>query len=250
MKIHHDILQCLSFFTRIPLSRRWTPPESVPLAQLVWAFPIVGAILGLICGEFYRVLYATGLDPALAAALMIAFQLWLTGALHEDGLADTVDGFAGARDKESRLAIMRDSRIGSFGTLALILSVGLRAYALALLSTPVIVIQACIVAGALSRAMIAIGMYKLPRARADGLAAWAGRPTSHQMFKSVGLACIVALLGFHAVGLALIAISFLGCYTVYRISQQKIGGITGDVYGAIQQSVEIAVLITATLWAH
>src|SRR5271170_5052044 len=108
MKIHQTILLCLSFFTRLPLSR-WSPPmDSVPLAKVVWAFPIAGAIIGLACGAAYWLFYQLGFAPGLAAAMMIAFQLWLTGALHEDGLADTADGFGGDYNKEARLRIMRD----------------------------------------------------------------------------------------------------------------------------------------------
>src|SRR4051812_27018751 len=99
MKPHQTVLLALSFFTRLPLARLGAPPmDAVPLAQTVWAFPIAGALIGLACGLFYDLLYLLWFPPALAVILMVAFQLWMTGGLHEDGLADTADGFAGGYD--------------------------------------------------------------------------------------------------------------------------------------------------------
>ena len=245
MKIHHQILQSLAFFTRLPLTR-WCPPAD-SMKALVWTFPIAGAIIGLACGEVYRLLYDVGFAYGLAVLLMIGFQLCLTGALHEDGLADTVDGFAGGRDKESRLAIMRDSRIGAFGALALIIIIALRAYALMLLVQPKTIVLACIVAGAMSRAMIAVSMFALPHARADGLAAWAGKPSVKQVLVSAYLASLIAMTWLPVPGLMVIATSLVVCGAVCMISKSKIGGVTGDVYGAIQQSVEAAILVAATL---
>ena len=250
MKIPQEILLSLSFVTRLPLWR-WCPPmDSVPLSQLVWTFPIAGAILGLACGAFFQLLIVLGLATGLAAIFTVAFQLWLTGALHEDGLADTADGFAGGRNKEQRLVIMRDSRIGSFGALALIISIMLRVYALTLSSHPALVMLVFVAAGAMSRAMMAIGMFALPNARADGLAAWAGKPTPLQMYCSVILACVITLTCFKTVGLGFIAAALIVCDIVCIVSKRKIEGITGDVYGTLQQCVEVIILIVATVLVH
>src|SRR5271154_2935905 len=100
MNPYKTILLCLSFFTRLPLSRIAPPMDSVPLAKTVWAFPIAGAIIGLLCGSAYALFYTLGLATGFCAMLTITFQWWLTGALHEDGLADTADGFAGGYNKE------------------------------------------------------------------------------------------------------------------------------------------------------
>lgn len=250
MKIHQTILLCLSFFTRLPLAGIAPPMDSVPLAQIVWAFPIAGAMIGLACGVVYGLFYHLGFAPGLAAILMIAFQLWLTGALHEDGLADTADGFGGGHDKAARLRIMRDSSIGSFGALALIVTVFMRLYALALLAQPVTVVLIAISAGAMSRAMIAMGMYGLPSARPDGLATWAGRASRQQMNVSVGLAGLITVVLLKMPGLILLAVALCVCGAVCLMSKRKIGGITGDVYGAIQQAVETSILIVATILQH
>ena len=246
MKTFAEILITLSFFTRIPFKKVFRDSQTPPMAQLVWAFPLAGAILGLLCGVVYHLLYSAGLAPVLAALLTLTFELLITGGLHEDGLADTADGFAGGKDKESRLSIMRDSRIGSYGTLALILSLLLRATAITVLLQPSIVIMVYVVSGAMSRAMIAITMYALPNARVDGLAAWAGKPSRMQMYCSVILACIITLALLKTPGLALIVAAIIACDVMCIIAKQKIEGATGDVYGAIQQIVQITMLIVAT----
>ena len=239
MNIHQKILLSLAFFTRLPVARIDAPPP-------VWTFPVAGALIGLACGGAYYALYWCGLQSGIAALLAVAAQIGLTGALHEDGLADTADGFGGGKDRESRLLIMRDSRIGSYGALALVFSVCLRSYALMLLSQPAVVVAVCIAAGALSRTMIAVAMFALPHARADGLAAWAGKPSRECVLLSVGIACAVAIIAVHIVALKMIALAAFACAGVCALSKRAIGGATGDVYGAVQQMVEITVLVAAT----
>lgn len=251
MKPQQTVLLALSFFTRLPLSR-WAPPmDSVPLAQTAWAFPIAGGLIGLACGLFYDLLHLLFFPPALAVILMVAFQLWMTGALHEDGLADTADGFAGGYDKEARLKIMRDSRIGSFGALALLIVLMLRVWSLALLAHPIAVLWVMITSAAMSRAMIAAAMYTLPFARDDGLAQWAGRPTDKQTGISVGIAAGITLGILRWYGLAMLFVAPLACAAMCWLAKRKIGGITGDVYGAVQQVVETAmIVITVTMMLH
>ena len=246
MKIHQKIFTSLAFFTRLPLPRAWLPAQLVPLATLVWSFPLIGALIGAISGEVYHLCYALGIAPTLAALLTIAIQLCLTGALHEDGLADTVDGFFGGKTKEERLAIMRDSYIGSFATLALIMSVALRAYALSLLAQPALVLAACVLAGAISRGLIVLGMATLPHARKDGLASWAGRPDSAYTAATFAItaAIAIALAGHHGIVFILAALIVGGL--VCMLAKRKIGGVTGDVYGTLQQLAEITVLVLAT----
>src|SRR5204863_1906899 len=101
----------------------------------------------------------------------------LTGALHEDGLADTADGFGGGRDRDDKLRIMRDSRQGSFGVVALVLSIALRAAALGTIGEPIHVTLALIAAHAASRGVLPVLMHVLTPARPDGLGASAGRPS-------------------------------------------------------------------------
>lgn len=247
MPPHHAILISLSFFTRLPFGRFSPPMDSVPLSQLVWAFPIAGAVIGAFSAAAYALLLAIGLAPLMAGILTVAFQLWVTGGLHEDGLADTADGFAGGYTTQSRLRIMKDSSIGSFGALALIITLSLRFYAMMIVQFPFVLAAFFIASGALSRAMIAVGMYALPGARADGLANWAGRPTQVQLAVSLLLACLMTLALLQVNGLYIILLALaLGGATCW-LSKRKIGGITGDVYGAIQQVVETGIMVAATI---
>ncbi|WP_102110440.1 adenosylcobinamide-GDP ribazoletransferase, partial [Oceaniglobus roseus] len=167
----------------------------------------------------------------------------LTGGLHEDGLADTVDGFWGGWTRERRLEIMADSRIGTYGVIALVLSLGLRWSALATLFAAGIGWGALIAAAALSRVPMAALSCALPPARPSGLSARVGRPAQ----STVGLALLAALLlaipcaGAPVLPAAvLIALAASG---LARLALRRIGGQTGDVLGAAQQLAETTALI-------
>ncbi len=203
-------------------------------------FPLVGALIGAAVGGVD--LLALKILPEWPAAfLAIIFGLLLTGALHEDGLADCADGFGGGRDKDAKLAIMRDSRIGAYGTLALILSMGLRAAALVALDNPA---GALIVAHAFSRAVLPGLMIALPPASASGLAASAGTPSKADFLIALGVAIALSapLLGLWLVPVLGITALVVGAMTV--LAHRQIGGYSGDVLGASQQSCEIAILLT------
>ena len=101
--------------TRLPVGWLATSAEPARLADAVWAFPVVGAVVGAIGGAVFWVCARLGMPPAVAAVWTLASMLLVTGALHEDGLADTADGLGGGRTRERKLEIMRDSRIGTFG---------------------------------------------------------------------------------------------------------------------------------------
>ena len=146
-----------------------------PLARSVMMFPVVGAAIGLAGALFYIVAAWLGLGPALAAIACVVAMLVLTRGLHEDGLADLADGLGAHTDREGRLAIMRDSRIGVFGAMALIIVIGARVAAVAELQHAMDVLAALVVAAALSRAFMVVAMRTMPDAREDGMAAAAGR---------------------------------------------------------------------------
>src|SRR5579875_2043895 len=169
-----EFLAACRFLTRLPLGG--ARGEAVPpiLADTVWAFPLVGLVVGLIGGIAYAIASALAL-PALAAALIaIAATVLVTGGLHEDGLADTADGFGGGATREDKLAIMRDSRTGAYGVLALIFSLGLRTVAVADIAARWHVLAALVAAHALSRGVMPVAMRWLDPAREDGLGASAG----------------------------------------------------------------------------
>jgi hypothetical protein len=116
-----DISRALGLLSRLPVR-----PDGQRGAQSVWAFPIVGLIVALIVGSGAALGLAMGLAPALAAGLALFLQIMITGAMHEDGLADTFDGLWGGWEAERRLEIMKDSRIGAYGVIALNLSLVMR----------------------------------------------------------------------------------------------------------------------------
>ena len=157
------------------------------------AFPLVGALIGLSVGVVDVVLLKLGVPPLAAAALALGASAALTGALHEDGLADVGDGFGGGRDRDAKLAIMRDSRLGTYGTVVLL--VGFTARLAALASLPLaLAIPALMVAHALGRAAIPLLAAKMPFARADGLGKNAGRPTQNDAIIAAAIGAILTLV--------------------------------------------------------
>ena len=180
-------------------------------------------------------LLALGAPASLTAGVILAFWILVTGALHEDGLADTSDGLWGGWQRERRLEIMRDSRIGTYGVLALVLSVILRWSALTLIISvsPAVLI----VVGAASRAGMPPLMYVLDYARSDGLARSTGKPPRWSVIISslLGLVALVAISPWMVLAVVVPIICV-------KIAQDKIGGYTGDILGATQQLGEIMIL--------
>ncbi len=242
-----DLRRALMLLTRLPvrifLAKEQTGPEA-PFARASRCYALVGALVGAIASLTYLAGLSLGLPPILSALLAVAAAVLVTGALHEDGLADVADGFGGGRDRAAKLAIMRDSRIGSYGVLALILSVALRAGSLAAIAEPSQAAFALIAAHSLSRGGLGAIMAGLPQARSDGLAARVGRPSGADAAAAIGIAAILALLLLDwrwalASLLALIAVQGI----LALLARRQIGGYTGDVLGAAQQVGEIAVLL-------
>jgi adenosylcobinamide-GDP ribazoletransferase len=208
-------------------------------------FPLVGVLVGALGALAFAAATALGLPPLLAALLAIAALVASTGALHEDGLADLADGLGGT-SRAQRLQIMRDPRIGSFGVLALALALAARAGALAALAGPAEVGAALVAAAALSRALLPAAMLALPQARADGLAAKAGRPHPARVAATVAIALLIALLLLPPLTLVIAsAAAALAGAMVAWLALRRLGGITGDVLGAVQQLAEIAFLFGA-----
>jgi adenosylcobinamide-GDP ribazoletransferase len=231
------------FLTRIPVVA--VPPEDGQLAAAAWAFPLVGAGIGAVTAFVLLVAQLLGLGPWSRALLAVLAGLVLTGALHEDGLADTADGLCGG-DREARLAIMRDSRLGTFGGLALIISVGLRAAALAQLAEAFYGGLALIAAHALSRGLLPAVMRLMTPARSDGLAAAAGRPASATAVIAVAIGAVISILALGPLRGALAALlATLAIAATALLAQRRLGGYTGDILGACQQVAEIVVLLVA-----
>ena len=228
--------------TRLPVGAAQAWPDGA-VARAAWAFPLVGAALGLAAALVQALGLWSGLPPVLAAILAVGLLVVATGALHEDGLADTGDALGTARQRARALEIMRDSRIGTFGALALGLVTASRIAAIAALATADLV-PALVTAATLSRLAMVWLMAALPPARVDGLAAAAGRPDRRvvMLASGVGVAIAAVVAGPLAAASQVLVAAALAALLA-RWFQQRLGGHTGDTLGATQQLVEAALLI-------
>ncbi|MBZ4021644.1 adenosylcobinamide-GDP ribazoletransferase [Rhodobacter sp. TJ_12] len=234
-----EALLAVVLMTRLPMPRLpdWPPT----LGKSAWAFPLAGLVLGLLTAAVLKLALVAGLPAPLAAGLALGAQVVMTGALHEDGLADCADGFWGGFTRERRLEIMRDSRIGTYGVTALVLSLGLRWQALAFLAdaAPGLAVAALIALAMSSRVTSVALMATLPAARDNGMG-----------HRATGVTPVV-LTGAMALGMAgpwllelplfaLVLAEALAALVVAQLALRKLGGQTGDVLGAAQQCAEIA----------
>lgn len=235
----------VAFFTRLDVGAT----SAAPLAQAVMGFAPAGALIGVAVGLAYLLGLAFGLPPLPAALAAVAIGVALTGGLHEDGLADCADALGARGGPEQKLAVMRDARNGSFANLALIFSVGLRASALATLDGGA-ALAACIGAHALSRAYLPSVMAQQPLARADGMAAAAGKPDEASARNALIVGLIVAMASgvlFSIAGSILaVLLGILIMAAASGLARRAFGGYTGDVLGATQQCGEVAILLA---WA-
>jgi adenosylcobinamide-GDP ribazoletransferase len=242
-----DVRIAILFCTRVPLVHSSSICGS-DVARASWAFPIAGALVGAIGALVYGAACRVGLPALPAAALALAATTASTGCLHEDGLADTADGFGGGKDRERKLAIMRDSRLGAYGACALAISFLLRWSALATIADPIAVASALPAAHAAARATLPAFMRFVPPARSDGLSAEAGRPMLSSAAGAALLGVLALLIGVGPVG-ALIGVVLLASAGILMslLSMRQIGGQTGDVVGALEQTNEILCLLTAAV---
>ena len=246
--IFEQFLLATAVLTRLPVASRDIAEEPIEgeVAAASWAFPAVGAGIGMIAALVLFVAMSFGLSEAPAALLALVAAGLITGALHEDGLADTADGVGGGRDREEKLAIMRDSRQGTYGILALILSIGLRGVAVAVIPGPIEGGLALIAAHTASRAALPAVMLWLAPARADGLGALAGTPSVVTTLVAVAIGVFIALGMLGPLrGLVAILLAGLAVAATAALARRQIGGYTGDVLGACQQVGEIVMLLVA-----
>jgi adenosylcobinamide-GDP ribazoletransferase len=240
-----DLAVSTMFCTRLPLAHA-NPVSSGDIGRASWAMPVTGAMVGAFGALVYWAAVRLGLPPLVAAALAVAAGMGATGCLHEDGLADTADGFGGS-GRERKLEIMRDSRLGTYGACALMMSVLLRWGALASIAGAGAVAFALVAAHTAARAPLPAFMAFVPPARSDGLAAAAGVPPFAAVVTAgfIGALALVLCLGPLAALVALVLLAAAGALTA-RVSVAAIGGHTGDVLGALEQVNEILVLLVAT----
>ncbi|MEM9794991.1 MAG: adenosylcobinamide-GDP ribazoletransferase [Pseudomonadota bacterium] len=243
MTLRADLISAVLLLTRLPVRGRPTDPA----AHAAWAWPVVGLIIGLMTGALGTGLMLMGISPGLSAGLALALGVIVTGALHEDGLADLADGFWGGFDRARRLEIMRDSRIGTYGVIALTLSLVARWTLFAEALSLGTLLPVAIGAAMTSRAAMAVMMRWLPAARDDGLSRRTGVPR----WKIVAVAMVIGFAGLllNGIVLAVLAATLTVIVTMATgwLARAKIGGQTGDVLGACQQIVEITVLAALTV---
>jgi adenosylcobinamide-GDP ribazoletransferase len=239
-----EIRLCLGLLTRLPVGIAGLPAPAEMARAARW-FPLVGALVGAIAALALWLCLALGVPGNAAVLIALGAAAVMTGGLHEDGLADCADGFGGA-DRPRRLAIMRDSRIGTYGVLALILAIGLKWALLAALLDGGFrnAAVALIVAGAVSRLAPLALMRLLDHARKDGMAVNAGRPDAATLRFGAVLALITLLplpgpMPMLTVACAVIA----GIVATGALASRRIGGQTGDVLGAAQQVTELLALL-------
>ena len=249
----YDLAACLRFFTRLPIPP--LPDEPAPYAApdfrtVPRVLPLAGLLIAVPAALVLVLAWEIRLGPFVAAALALVALALITGAMHEDGLADVADGFGGGQSRERSLEIMRDSRIGAYGGTALFLALALRAATLATLldRTGTLAAAALLLAAALSRTVALIPIARLDPARPGGAGAAVGRPTRATLGIAASLcgllAALGALLGLPPLGLVLaLVLAPLAALALSALARRKIGGQTGDVVGACQQVGEVAVLL-------
>ncbi|MFS8038491.1 adenosylcobinamide-GDP ribazoletransferase [Xanthobacter sp. AM11] len=253
-RIATDLACALRFYSRLPLpagrddAQAFAAPN---LDRIAYAIPLAGVVIGLVGGLVLLAATALKLPAFLAAALAVTALVLTTGAFHEDGLADTADGLGGGRDRAQRLAIMRDSRIGTYGASALGLALLLRIGAIEALVTasgPLRAALTLVAAAAASRAAGILLLLALPPARSDGAGAALGEP-SPEAALACGLvaALVTAVILLPSFGVGAVFAGLIGPLlalgVMMRLSGRLIGGQTGDVAGATQQVAEIVFLI-------
>jgi len=225
-----------------------------PLADVLPVLPFIGAAVGLAAGLVFAIVRAVSGPGWLAGVLAVVAAVLITRALHEDGLADTADGLGPhALEPPRRLEIMRDSRNGTFGVLALALSVLIKVACLAQFSgsTGLVVL---IGAHALSRATLAYPLLAFSPVHADGLGAQAGKPTDNDVWLTlaIGAGLAFVLLLFKGLFAAILApaVAILAAWFASRWIAQRLGGYTGDTLGAVQQKAEMAFMVVCALLLH
>ena len=235
-----DLLVAASLLTRLPIPASFD--DSLErIAGSSWAWPVVGAIVGIVAGIAGASLGWLGVDRELAAIAALGVLVLLTGAMHEDGLADTLDGLAGGSTDEKRLAIMKDSRIGVFGATGLALVLLGRWSAMSEFDG-FRLIAVLLVSSCASRLPVVLAMAALPPARDSGLSASIGRPTGQLALLAAAVTSLVCLAVLGMAGLAAVPVAIVGALPICFLARQLIGGQTGDVLGASQQFAELAVL--------
>ncbi len=237
----HDIAAAFSLLTRLPVPVDHARAGS-RAAVASWAYPLVGAALGAMVAVLTNIMLAIGLPAGIAAAMVLGLLALGTGAMHEDGLADTADGLVGGQDIAGRLLIMKDSRIGAFGAVALGIFLLARWSGVEALILGGQLFWPMVAIGAVSRLPMVLVMFFVAPARKDGLSAGVGLPPPPSIAVAVGITLVVCLLALGWTAFPVIFWALIVPVPLLILAQKKIGGQTGDILGACQQMAEVAAL--------
>ncbi len=238
-----DLAAAMMTLTRLPVPASW--PSGAPRSEGLWAFSFVGLLVGAIGGGVLGLGHMLGLPPGLAALAAIVATMLATGALHEDGLADFVDGVGGGRTRERKLEIMRDSRIGVYGALALGVSLLWRWSALSAIADPADAVTALIIAHTGARALMGLPLAVLAPARTDGVAASLGAPDAMNCLAVAALPALLMIWAWGWSAFPVMIVALLGVAAVTALAHHYLAGYTGDALGASQQVAEMAILAAA-----
>ena len=241
------LLAAIQFLTRIPIRLRREPDVA---ASVPW-FPVVGALIGAVVGGAAAGLWFL-VSPIAAASVAVMLGVLVTGAFHEDGLADVADAFAGGTTIERRLEILKDSRHGSYGVAALCGSIVIRIVCLGSFPGPASMCLAAIAAHAVGRGAAVGLMGAAPLATHRGLGADYGQAASRHIAIGgalLGLVIAAVAVGWRAAPLA--AVVVVSIVAVRWLSMRKIAGISGDVLGTCEQVAEcLAFVVLSGLALH
>lgn len=248
-----DTAACARFFSRLPLPpvNSMDDPSAPPdFRRISRAMPLAGVLTAIPAASAGLLLGYTHLPSMAIGILVVTISAIVAGALHEDGLSDVADGFFGGYTVDRRLEIMKDSRIGAFGALALVLSIGLRVVLVGELWRRLGPADAALIylsTEAISR-LILVWQWQLhPLARPEGLAARFGKPGGGALSQATLLTAALLVPAAVVLPVSALAAGFLctaiAGFALGRLALKKIGGVTGDVLGAIQQVSGLGFLI-------
>ena len=241
-------LVAVQFLTRIPIPIEVYSKEREAVS--VAYYPAVGLLVGGLCAAVF-LLVEWQVNTPMAVLLALAFGVLATGAFHEDGLADTWDGVGGGRDRSHALEIMKDSRLGTYGTLALIFVLAIKAMALMALPAEIVPLT-FIAAHGLSRFSSVVVIKTGTYARDHGTGKHTAAGLSTGGFLVAGLTAVLAIYLLSTVGSGLVAGAVTGCVighiVMRRIVGKKLGGYTGDTLGAVQQISEMGIYLGVAAW--
>lgn len=230
-----ELQVALMLLTRLPAGRlRGDVPT---LAQAAWAFPLAGLVVGAIVAGIFETGRGLGWPASVAAGVALIAGLLATGGLHEDGLGDVADGFGGGQTRERKLEIMKDSRLGSYGAMALVMALGLRWLLLTQLGETWRIVALAVA----SRALLVGALALMPVARADGLGRSASGVGAVRLVVGLALGGLALVAGLEFVpGLIVGLVMAIAVAATGLIAWRQIGGQTGDVLGTMQVVGEIA----------